>query len=129
MTVPTDRKYSETHEWFAVEGDIVTVGITQFAADELTDITYVDLPEVGTRVEAGEAFGEIESVKATSELMSAVGGEVVEVNAELADAPELVNNDPFGAGSMVKIKAADLSPLDKLMDATAYEAYCSAQGH
>ena len=127
MSVPTDRKYSQTHEWFAVDGDVVTVGITQFAADELTDITYLDLPKIGTRVKPSEEFGEIESVKATSELISAVGGEVIEVNAELADAPELVNNDPFGAGCMVKIKATDLSPLDDLMDAAEYEAHCASQ--
>lgn len=127
MSVPTDRKYSPTHEWFAVDDDVVTVGITQFAADELTDITYVDLPKVGTLVAPGEEFGEIESVKATSELVSAVGGEIVEVNPELADAPELVNNDPFGAGCMVKIKTTDLSPLDDLMDAAAYEAHCASQ--
>ena len=127
MSVPTDRKYSRTHEWFAVDGDVVTVGITQFAADELTDITYVDLPKVGTLVEPDREFGEIESVKATSELVSAVGGEIIEVNPELADAPELVNNDPFGAGCMVKIKATDLSPLKDLMDAAAYEAHCASQ--
>jgi len=129
MSVPTDRKYSRTHEWFAVDGHVVTIGITRFAADQLTDITYVDLPKVGTRLEPGREFGEIESVKATSELFSAVGGEVIEVNAELADAPELVNNDPFGAGCMIKIKTADLSPLEDLMDAATYEAHCASQAH
>lgn len=129
MSVPTDRKYSRTHEWYAVDGDIVTVGITQFAADELTDITFVDLPNVGARVEADREFGEIESVKATSELICAVGGEIVEVNPDLADAPELVNNDPFGAGCMVKIKTSDLAPLEDLMDAAAYEDFCASQEH
>ena len=129
MSVPTDRKYSRTHEWFAVDGDVVTVGITQFAADELTDITYVDLPKVGTLVKPDQEFGEIESVKATSELVSAVGGEIIEVNPELADAPELVNNDPFGAGRMVKIKTADLSPLEDLMDAAAYDDFCASHEH
>src|ERR1041385_4404229 len=94
-SVPTDRQYSKTHEWFRTEGDLVRVGITQFAADELTDITYVALPLIGKNIPAGGAFGEIESVKATSELFSAVGGEVVEVNVKLAEQPELVNNDPI----------------------------------
>ena len=95
MNVPNDRKYAETHEWFLMEGDIVTIGITQHAADELTDITYVELPAVGAAVSAGAAFGEIESVKATSELTSAFAGTVTEVNEELTDSPELVNDDPF----------------------------------
>ncbi len=118
---PTDRKYSETHEWFKVDGDVVTVGITAFAADELTDITFVDLPGPGTKVTAGSAFGEIESVKTTSELLSAVGGEVVEKNAALADSPELVNNDPYGRGWMIRIRCGDLSPLKALKDAAAYD--------
>ena len=121
MAVPTDRKYSETHEWFLVNGDTVTVGITQYAADELTDITYVDLPEVGTAVTAGGPYGEVESVKATSELITAVSGTVTEVNGDLADQPELLNEDPFGKGWIAKIKADSLAPLDSLMDAAAYE--------
>lgn len=121
MEIPTDRKYLATHEWFLVDGDIVTVGITQYAADELTDITYVELPEVGSTVTAGEAFGEVESVKATSELLSAVSGTVTEVNSELADQPELVNDDPFGKGWMAKIKADSLDPLESLLDAATYE--------
>ncbi len=125
MSVPNDRKYQETHEWFQVDGDVVTIGITQFAADELTDITFVDLPTVGTRVEAGREVGEIESVKATSELTSAVGGEIIAINESLADTPELVNKEPFAGGWMVKIKAAGLAPLEKLMNADAYAAHCA----
>jgi len=121
MAVPNDRKYSQTHEWFKVDGDVVTIGITQFAADELTDITFVDLPAVGTHVEGGQHFGEIESVKATSELYCAISGEVVEVNQRLTDEPGLVNTDPLGAGWMIKVRAADLSPLQKLLDGPAYE--------
>ncbi len=121
MGVRTDCRYSQTHEWFCADGNIVTMGITQFAADELTDITYVDLPEVGSEVRAGEPFGEIESVKATSELYSAVSGKVVAVNEKLAEHPELVNQDPQGEGWMIRIEAEDLSPLEKLMDAEAYE--------
>ena len=120
-TVPTDRKYSKTHEWFRLEGDLVRVGISQFAADELTDITYVALPVIGKNIPAGGTFGEIESVKATSELFSAVGGEIVEVNTSLADRPELVNDDPFGEGWMLKLRPKDLKPLDALMDASAYQ--------
>ena len=121
MAVPKDCKYAQTHEWFRVNGKTVTLGITQFAADELTDITYVALPEVGKSVTAGQSFGEVESVKATSDLYSAVTGKVVEVNKKLADQPNLVNDDPQGEGWMVKIESSDLSPLDKLMDAATYE--------
>ena len=123
MSFPSDRKYSESHEWYLVDGDVVTMGITQYAADELTDITYVELPEPGTPVDAGQPCGELESVKATSDLCCAVGGEVVERNDELADQPEKVNEDAFGAGWMLKIRVADLSPLEKLMDAPAYEKH------
>ena len=121
MAAPADRKYLETHEWFKLDGSIVTVGISQFAADELTDVTYVDLPEVGATLEAGRVFGEIESVKATSDLSSALAGKVVEINPRLADEPELVNSDPFGDGWMIKIECSDPSPLENLADAAAYE--------
>ncbi len=127
MSVPNDRKYADSHEWFKLEGDVVTIGITQFAADELTDITYVDLPTVGGKVDAGKELGEIESVKATSELYTVVAGEVVEINEELGDAPELVNDDPFSRGWMVKLKTSDVSPFDKLMDAATYEKHCATQ--
>jgi glycine cleavage system H protein len=120
MGIPNDRRYSESHEWFLVEGGLVTVGITQYAADELTDITYVDLPEVGSTVSAGDAIGEIESVKATSELFTAVAGEVVEVNDALVDHPELINEQAFDDGWIVKIKAESVAPLNDLMDAKAY---------
>jgi len=118
---PADRKYSKTHEWFAAAGDVVTIGITKFAADQLTDITFVDLPPVGTKVNAGKPFGEIESVKATGELVSYVTGEVIETNTALADEPGLVNTDSFGGGWMIKVKVADLSALKALMDSPAYE--------
>jgi len=121
MAVPRDCKFTQTHEWFKVEGNTVTVGVSQFAADELTDITYVDLPEIGDEVTAGEDFGEIESVKATSGLFCAVSGKIAAVNERLADEPELVNNDPFGDGWMIKIECTDLAPLEKLLDADAYE--------
>lgn len=123
MKAPIDRKYSETHEWFLVEGDVVTMGITQYAAEELTDITYVELPEVGTSVVAGDPLGEVESVKATSEILTAVGGTVVEVNTALADHPELINDDAFEEGWIAKIKANSIKPLESLLSAKEYVAF------
>ena len=120
MPVPSDRKYLKSHEWFLPDGETVKVGITQFAADELTDITYVDLPEVGTAVTAGESFGEVESVKATSDLMSGVTGEVVEVNADLANDPSLLNTDPHEAGWMIRVKLSDPAELDRLLNDSQY---------
>ena len=122
MSIPDDCRMTPTHEWHRAEGNTVTVGITRFAADELTDITFVDLPAVGTRVGPGEPFGEIESVKATSELFCAVSGVVSDVNPVLADNPERVNDDPFGAGWMIKLTADDLAPLEDLLDKAGYEA-------
>lgn len=121
MGVPTDCRYLASHEWHKADGNVATIGITQFAADELTDITYVELPEVGKEVKAGKPFGEIESVKATSDLNSGVTGKVVEVNARLADEPELVNNDPMGDGWMIKVEMSDAGELDKLLSAADYE--------
>lgn len=128
MKVPTDRKYSETHEWFLIDDDIVTMGITQYAADELTDITYVELPEVGTTVAAGDQLGEVESVKATSEILTAVGGEVIEVNTALADHPELINDDAFEEGWIVKIRPESIEPLTALLDAKEYRLYVRNAG-
>jgi len=123
VSVPGDLKYAESHEWHKAEGKIVSIGITQFAADALTDITYVDLPAVGAIVIAGEHFGEIESVKATSDLVSGVSGTVTEVNAALEDDPALVNNEPFEGGWMIQVEASDLSELDQLLSAEEYEAH------
>lgn len=125
MKVPTDRRYSETHEWFLIDDDIVTIGVTQYAADELTDITFVELPEIGTQVAAGDTIGEVESVKATSEVMTAVGGSVVETNAALVDHPELINDDAFEDGWIVKIKADSVGPLRSLMAAKDYSSFVS----
>lgn len=122
MSNPTDRRYSESHEWHKMDGDTCIIGITQFAADELTDITYVDLPDVGKEVSAGDTLGEIESVKATSDLVAGVAGVVTEVNSALEDAPETVNEDPFEGGWMVKLKVTDPGGFDALLDAAAYEA-------
>lgn len=122
MPVRTDCRYAQTHEWFHVDGKIVTLGITQFAADELTDITYVQLPRKGATLTAGASVGEIESVKATSELYTAVSGVVLEANARLAEEPGLVNTDPQGEGWMIRLECADTTPIDKLMSAKEYEA-------
>jgi len=120
MSVPADRRYLESHEWHKLAGDIVEIGITQIAADELTDITFVDLPKVGARVTAGEAFGEIESVKATSDLISGVSGVVTEVNDALRDNPALVNQDPHAAAWMIRVKADNPGDIDKLLSADDY---------
>ncbi|MBI5763471.1 MAG: glycine cleavage system protein GcvH [Planctomycetes bacterium] len=122
MAVPADRKFLKSHEWHKLDGDVVTIGISKFAADELTDITYVSLPAVGKQLTAGQTFGEVESVKATSDLYSGVSGTVVEVNAKLNDAPELVNNDSFDGGWMVKVKISDPAQLNGLLSAQQYEA-------
>ena len=121
MANPTDRKYAESHEWHLVEGDTVTIGITEHAVDQLTDITFVEMKPAGTTIGAGDAVGEVESVKTTSDIYSGVAGEIVEVNGALNDSPELINSDPYGKGWLVKVKVSDASGLDKLMDASAYD--------
>jgi glycine cleavage system H protein len=121
MPAPSDRRYSTSHEWHKQEGDIVTIGITKHAVDELTDITYVDLPAPGKKIEAGKRFGEIESVKATAELYTSVSGEVLEANAALKTDPSLVNTDPYGKGWMIKVKAPGAN-LSALMSAEQYAA-------
>ncbi len=114
-------KYSESHEWVKVEGNIAVIGVSDFAQKEMGDITYVDMPEVDDEVSAGEEFGALESVKASSELISPVSGKVVEVNGELEDAPEKVNEDAYAAW-IIKVEMADASELDALMDAAGYKA-------
>ena len=124
---PAELRYAETDEWFAIDGDVVTIGITDYAQDQLNDIVYVEFRDAGDAMDAGASFGEVESVKAASELYSVVAGEIIEVNSELEDSPETVNADPFGAGWMVRIRTNDLAALDRLMDAAAYEAYCDSR--
>lgn len=114
-------KYSETHEWVKIEDRIAIIGVTDFAQKEMGDITYVDMPAEEDEVNAGEEFGALESVKASSDLISPVSGEVCEVNAELEDSPELINSDPY-ANWIIKVKISDESELDALMDAAAYAA-------
>jgi glycine cleavage system H protein len=117
---PNDRKYLLTHEWHKLDGDTVTIGITQFAADELTDVTYVALPKVGDKVSANQRFGEIESVKATSDLYSGVSGTVSAINNDLTSNPGLVNSDPFNAGWMIKVKATNPGELNSLLSPDDY---------
>lgn len=122
MTTPTDRKYTQTHEWLKADGDVITIGVTRFAVDQLTDVTYAQMKPVGTKLGPGDTVGEIESVKATSDIYSAVSGAIVEVNTALDDDPSLINADPYGKGWLVRVKASDLGPLETLMDSAAYDA-------
>jgi len=119
--LPTDLKYAPSHEWVRDNGDgTVTLGITEFAQEQLGDVVFVELPEVGRSVDAGEEFSVVESVKAASDIYAAVGGEVIEVNEQLEDSPELINESPFENGWICKLKLADAAELDKLLDAGAY---------
>ena len=122
-TVKEDRRYAESHEWVKLDGDIATVGITDYAQHALGDIVYVDMPEVGDEVEAGEVFGAVESVNAASDLISPVSGEVVEVNENLEDAPESINADAF-ENWIMKVKVSDSGEIDALLDAAAYAKLC-----
>ena len=121
MNIPEDLKYTEEHEWVAVDGDIATVGITDYAQGEPGDLVFVELPDVGTDVEQSGAFGTVEAVKAVSDLFAPVSGSVTKTNETLADDPEVVNKDPYGEGWMIKIKLSDPSQLDSLLDAAAYK--------
>ena len=121
MSTPSDRRYTDSHEWHRVDGDLVTIGITKFAVDELTDVTFVDLRPAGTTIEAGGIIGEVESVKATSDIYSAIPGEITEINETLSGDPSTLNSDPYDAGWLVKIKPADTTPLDALMDQPTYD--------
>ncbi len=121
--VPEDCKYSKEHEWILVDGENGRIGITDHAQGALGDVVYVELPEVGKTVTATEVFGDIESVKAVSELFSPVSGEVVEVNSKVVDSPEMVNADPHGDAWLIVVKMSDLSELEGLMSAPQYQAY------
>ena len=121
MTAPTDLRYTRDHEWLRIDGDEATVGITQYAADQLGDIVFVELPDTGRALEEAKPFGVVESVKAVSDLYAPVSGEVAEVNGDLASKPELVNSDPFGAGWMIRVRVADAGQLGELLDAAGYE--------
>ena len=119
--VPGDLRYTKDHEWVRVEGDTATIGVTDFAAGQLGDVVFVDLPAAGKAVEQFATFGVVESVKAVSDLYAPVSGEVTEVNDELSSNPELVNSDPFGAGWMIKVKLGEAGQVEELLDAAGYE--------
>jgi len=125
---PPELKYTKDHEWARVEGDLIRVGITQHAVDQLGDVTLVDLPKVGASVKVGAHFGDIESVKAVSELFAPLAGEIVEVNGKLTDKPELVNEAPYDSGWMIVLRPSDQSQLASLLDAAAYEAFVGSLG-
>ena len=120
--IPEDLRYTEEHEWVRLEGDEVVVGITDHAQDALTDIVFVELPEVGTSVSVGDAFGSVESVKSVSEIFAPLSGELSAVNEALDDAPELINDDPYGTGWIVRMRLEDNGVLDDLLDAAGYRA-------
>lgn len=124
--VPTELRYTKDHEWVRVEGDVATVGITQYAADQLGDIVFVELPEPGRELAQFATFGVVESVKAVSDLFSPLSGEVSEANSELTSSPELVNGDPYGAGWMIRVRVQDPGQLEDLLDAAAYDMLIAA---
>ena len=124
MNFPAELKYSKHHEWVKMDGDVAVIGISDFAQSELGDLVFINMPEVGDAVNAGEAFGDVESVKAVSDLMSPVSGTVAEINEDLLDAPETLNSDPYGAWI---IKVEGVSGGEDLLDAAAYEAFCAEE--
>ncbi|HZY45455.1 MAG TPA: glycine cleavage system protein GcvH [Anaerolineae bacterium] len=128
MNFPTDVKYTKTDEWIRVKGNEAEVGLTDYAQNHLSDIVYVELPEVGAEFKQATAFGSIESVKAASDLNLPVSGKISAVNDSLADTPEVVNSDPFGKGWIVKCSVANAAELSGLMDAAAYQKYCEERG-
>jgi glycine cleavage system H protein len=122
MNVPADLKYTKDHEWIKLEGDIATIGITDFAQGELGDIVYVEIETLNDSLDSEAVFGSVEAVKTVSDLFMPVSGEVIEINETLEDAPETVNDDPYGAGWMVKVQCSDLTQIEGLLDANAYSA-------
>ena len=126
MNIPADLKYTKDHEWIKIDGDIITVGITDFAQGELGDIVYVEVETVDETLDAEEVFGTVEAVKTVSDLFLPVSGEIIEFNEGLEDEPELVNSDPYGEGWMIKVKCSDTSELDNLLSADDYKAIIGA---
>lgn len=123
MASPEDNRYAKSHEYVHLEGDVATIGITDYAQKELGDVVFVELPQVGSQLDAADELGSIESVKAVSELFSPVSGEVIEVNEALSDKPDLVNTDPWGDGWMIRIRVSDPTEIDELMTAEEYDEY------
>ncbi len=127
MPTPDDRRYSKEHEWVKPDGDTATIGITDYAQDQLGDVVYVDLPEPGATVVQFEKMGEIESVKAVSDLYSPASGEVLDVNQQVVEQPELVNSDPYGTGWLIRIRLAGPAELEKLLSSAGYDAFAAAE--
>lgn len=127
MSSPGDLKYSKSHEWVRLEEDIATIGLADHAQSELGDITYLELPDVGDAITAGEPLGVVESVKAASDIYAPIGGEVVERNEAAVNSPELVNQSPYGDAWLIKVKLSDTAELDSLMDVTAYDQYLESE--
>ena len=123
MATPEDNRYAKSHEYVHLEGDVATIGITDYAQKELGDVVFVELPQVGSQLDAADELGSIESVKAVSELFSPVSGEVVEINEALSDKPDLVNTDPYGDGWMIRVRVSDPTEIDELMTAEEYDEY------
>jgi glycine cleavage system H protein len=124
LKFPDDLKYAKSDEWVRVEGDTATIGLSDYAQEQLNDVVYLELPEVGDSIAKGDTFGTVESVKAASDLYMPVGGTIAEVNGALEDEPELINSDPYGAGWIIKVKLDGDPDTGDLMDAAAYKAYC-----
>jgi glycine cleavage system H protein len=129
MTSPKNLKFTKTHEWVKVDDDVVTVGLADFAQQELGDITYLELPDVGSQVSAGEPFGVVESVKAASDIYSPLDGEVIERNDTAVDGPEVINASPYDDAWLIKVKVSDLSQIDALLDASAYDEFAAEASH
>ncbi len=126
---PNDRRYTREHEWVKLDGDIATVGITDFAQSELGDVTYIEMPEVGRQINQGESFGVVESVKAVSDVYAPVSGEIVEVNGALEAQPETVNSSPYEDAWLIKLRVQNPGQLEQLLDAAAYQEHVQATGH
>lgn len=129
MNTPAGLKYTKEHEWIKIEGNVGTIGITDFAQDQLGDVVFVELPAVGRMLKQQEQFGVVESVKTVSDLYCPVSGKVLEVNSDLEASPELVNKGPYGSGWMLKIEIANPAEIENLLDAAAYEAFIKEAGH
>ena len=129
MTSPADLRYTKTHEWIRVDGDIATIGLTNYAQQELGDITYVELPEEGTALSQNEPFGVIESVKAAADVYAPVDGEVVERNESVVESPEIVNASPYADAWLIRIRVSNLTQIEQLMNASSYDEHAAAAAH
>ncbi|HYI24384.1 MAG TPA: glycine cleavage system protein GcvH [Thermomicrobiales bacterium] len=129
MSAPQDLKYTKTHEWVRIEGDVATIGLTDFAQEQLGDITYLELPDAGDNVSSGEPFGVVESVKAASDVYSPFDGEVVERNEGAVDGPEVINSSPYDGAWLIKVRVSDPAQVEALMDPTTYDSYAGEAAH